>query len=223
MEVAGQSVDMCEGWRLIGDQYGLFLTSVIMSRLSHDIRPEWSRKGSSNKSDLAWLLHFLQRKIEHSERSDSFKDVATAGRSDGRSAGEAERKVSPGSASALQTFSEVSQTRRGFCNKSHASEEWFIVFRLSAAERSETICSAELYFKCLRKVYISEVFISNCSKFKGSHNRLFYLILDYVAKGSEETSISPSTKESEIVAGNVIEKPAELVVYFTVLLSSAFP
>lgn len=35
-----------------GKQYGVELTPVILSRLPHDIRMEWSREGLNHESDL---------------------------------------------------------------------------------------------------------------------------------------------------------------------------
>jgi hypothetical protein len=39
-----------------GQQYGVFLTPVILSRLPHDMRMEWARDGEGKETDLAWLL-----------------------------------------------------------------------------------------------------------------------------------------------------------------------
>ena len=47
-----------------GDQFGVFLTPVILSRLPHDIRMEWSRDGSGHESDIKWLLNFCKRKLK---------------------------------------------------------------------------------------------------------------------------------------------------------------
>ncbi|XP_071530438.1 uncharacterized protein [Panulirus ornatus] len=50
-----------------GSEFGLFLTTVILSRLPSDIRLEWSREGSGHERDLAWLLDFLRKEIERRE------------------------------------------------------------------------------------------------------------------------------------------------------------
>lgn len=55
------------------DQYGVILTPVILSRLPHDLRMEWSREGSGHESDLSWLMKFLQQELERRERSESFR------------------------------------------------------------------------------------------------------------------------------------------------------
>lgn len=157
-----------------GEQYGLFLTPVILSRLPQDIRLEWSREGSGHESDLAWLLSFLGKEIERRERSDAFKEVSHQSlRSESRSVGEAEkRKVYPSSASALQTASEWSVKECGFCDRPHYSEKCFKILKLSLAEREEKIRSAELCFKCLRKGHIAKGCKARCAKCKGNHNVL---------------------------------------------------
>uniref|UniRef100_A0A0P4W3S4 Uncharacterized protein n=1 Tax=Scylla olivacea TaxID=85551 RepID=A0A0P4W3S4_SCYOL len=53
-----------------GDQYGVVLTPVILSRLSQEIRMEWSRDGSGH-GDLDWLMNFLQSEIEQRERGQT--------------------------------------------------------------------------------------------------------------------------------------------------------
>ncbi len=46
-----------------GDQYGVVLTPVILSRLPQEIRMEWSRDSSGHEGDLDWLMTFLQSEI----------------------------------------------------------------------------------------------------------------------------------------------------------------
>ena len=61
-----------------GDKYGVILTPLILSRLPQDIRLEWSREGKGHKSDLTFLLEFLQSEIQRRERSHVFKKSIAA-------------------------------------------------------------------------------------------------------------------------------------------------
>ena len=55
-----------------GDQCGVVLTPVVLSRLPPDLRLEWSRDSDTHESDLKFLLDFLQKQIERRERSQSY-------------------------------------------------------------------------------------------------------------------------------------------------------
>ena len=62
-----------------GEQYGVVLTPLILSRLTPELRLEWARDGEGHESDLLFLLDFLQREIERRERSRAFSgEGATA-------------------------------------------------------------------------------------------------------------------------------------------------
>ena len=52
-----------------GEQYGVVLTPLILSRLTPELRLGWARDGEQHESDLLFLLSFLQREIERRERS----------------------------------------------------------------------------------------------------------------------------------------------------------
>ena len=185
-----------------GDQYGVFLTPVILSRLPHDIRMEWSREGSGHESDLNWLLNFLQKEIERRERSETFKDVST-GKVDTRIADSEKRKMS--SASALQTSSEVGlgQFRCGFCNKRHKSEKCWDVLKLSSADREERIRGARLCFKCLGKGHVSRGCRHKCTKCNGNHNIL-------CCSKTEANSVKDSDKQlCDPIPTEVVSPPGD--------------
>lgn len=158
-----------------GDQFGVVLTPVILSRLPHDIRMEWSREGSGHESDLEWLLKFLQQEIERRERSETFKEVSAV-KAEGRAAVavDSEKKST---ALALQSVSDVGLGLSGvvqcsFCNKKHKSEKCFAILKLSIPEREEKIKSGKLCFRCLNKGHISRGCMAKCTKCNGGHNIL---------------------------------------------------
>jgi hypothetical protein len=59
-----------------GEQYGVVLTPILLSRLPEQIRMEWAREGEGREGDLVWLLDFLRREIERRERSQTFDQPA---------------------------------------------------------------------------------------------------------------------------------------------------
>ena len=61
-----------EALNITGQQYGVVLTPLVLSRLPPDLRLEWAREGELHESDLGYLLDFLQRELERRERSQTF-------------------------------------------------------------------------------------------------------------------------------------------------------
>ncbi|XP_066958135.1 uncharacterized protein [Macrobrachium rosenbergii] len=110
-----------------GDQYGVVLTSIILSRLLQDMKLEWSRESAGHESDLEWLVKFLQMEIQRHERSETFKELSM----EKNVRQEAERKrVS--SALALQTSSEEGSSWCAFCQKRQPSEQCWQILRLKS-------------------------------------------------------------------------------------------
>ena len=54
------------------DEYGVFLTPILLSKLPEDLRLEWSRGSESKESDLDFLFEFLKKEIKRRERSSVF-------------------------------------------------------------------------------------------------------------------------------------------------------
>ena len=164
-------VHSLEALGVSGDKHGVFMTPVILSRLPRDIRLEWSREGSGLENYLAWLLTFLQKEIERRERSEAFKDINT-GKKDNHAGESEKRNKFQSTASALQTSSEVSAHKCGFCDKGYKSENCYGILKLSHAEREDAIRTAKLCFRCLGKGHFSKGFKVKCVKCKGRHNVL---------------------------------------------------
>ena len=58
-----------EALGVTGEQYGVFLTTSILSRLPSEVRLEWARTSVVKEGDLEHLLGFLQQENARLERS----------------------------------------------------------------------------------------------------------------------------------------------------------
>ncbi|ELU01429.1 hypothetical protein CAPTEDRAFT_206777 [Capitella teleta] len=56
-----------------GDQYGVLLTPIIVSRLTPSLRKEWARRGEKREADLTFLLECLKKEVEKLDRSSTFE------------------------------------------------------------------------------------------------------------------------------------------------------
>ena len=165
-----------EGLGIKGDQYGVVLTPVILSRLPQEIRLEWSRESAGHEGDLSWLLAFLQKEIQCRERSETFKELSiekNIRREQIHHPQTERRRVN--SASALQTSSEEDFPVCAFCQRRHKSEKCWYVLKLPKHDREEKIRQAGLCFKCLCKGHFSRGCKGRvkCAQCNGSHNVLF--------------------------------------------------
>ena len=61
-----------QGLDITGEQYGVFLNPIILSKLPNVIRLEWARHCEKKESDLEFLLSFIKREIETREQSAVF-------------------------------------------------------------------------------------------------------------------------------------------------------
>ncbi|KAK3873849.1 hypothetical protein Pcinc_021180 [Petrolisthes cinctipes] len=130
-----------------GDQYGVVLTPVILSRLPQEIRMEWSRDGSGHEGDLHWLMSFLQNELERRERSDSYRDGCRYDEARGGPLPSEKRKVPPSTASALVSSSSPGMTNCVFCGKQHPSEKCFSVKKLTRDELVKKLRTLGLCFR----------------------------------------------------------------------------
>ena len=152
-----------------GEEYGMFLTPVILSRLPSDIRMEWARDSEGRESDLAFLLEFLSKEIKRRERSETFKDM-----SDSKTNVAHELRTKPKtkhapSASALTSNSSV---LCGFCGKNHLSEKCWSLNKLSVDQRYAEMRKHGLCFRCLTKGHISKGCQAVCENCNGRHHKI---------------------------------------------------
>ena len=143
-----------EALNVNGSQYGVILTPLILSRLPQDIRLEWAREGEGRESDLAWLLDFLNKEIRRRERSATFRESSSGGKSEAAIAVPEKRNVNrPITAAALQINSEHACA---FCGKRHATERCWDLAKLGLTDRKDKIQSLGLCFRCLKKGHVAK-------------------------------------------------------------------
>ena len=150
-----------------GDQYGVILTPLILSRLPHDIRMEWAREGESHESDLAFLLTFLAKEIQRRERSATFKPASDDRRNNG---------LTPSGTSLLNKAAIKRGGTSGnicrICQKQHKTEKCWELSRSELAVRKDKIEKAHLCFKCLSNSHRSRDCSAKCDKCEGRHHLL---------------------------------------------------
>ncbi|ELU11778.1 hypothetical protein CAPTEDRAFT_103938, partial [Capitella teleta] len=50
-----------------GDQFGVFLTPMILSKLPSGVRMEWARSSKNREADLQYLLDFVDQEVKRRE------------------------------------------------------------------------------------------------------------------------------------------------------------
>ena len=62
-----------ESYNITGDQYGMFLTPIVLATLPFDIRMDWSKESEGKETDFGFLLKFLEREVRVRETSIALK------------------------------------------------------------------------------------------------------------------------------------------------------
>ena len=58
-----------ENLEITKEQYGVFLTPLVISKLPQEVRMEWSREAEGKERDIDYLLTFLESEIKRRDRS----------------------------------------------------------------------------------------------------------------------------------------------------------
>lgn len=61
-----------EALEITGEQYGILLTPMVLSTLPQAIHMEWACESEGMESDLAFLMKFIEKKINCPETSSAF-------------------------------------------------------------------------------------------------------------------------------------------------------
>ena len=160
-----------EALGVTGDQYGVILTPLILSRLPQDVRLEWAREGEGRESDLDWLLTFLASEINRRERSQSFRDTTTPDPV-ATTCEEKVRSARKASASALHVHDV--QVSCDVCGvRGHTAERCWKLTKLSTvSERRSKVQMCGLCFRCLRRDHVAKDCLNKCDKCGGRHHVL---------------------------------------------------
>ena len=169
-----------EALGVTGDQYGVILTPLILSRLPQDVRLEWAREGEGRESDLDWLLTFLASEINRRERSQSFRDTTSTTHDPvATTCEEKVRSARKASASALHVHSSASgsedvQVSCDVCGvKGHTAERCWNLTKLSTvSERRSKVQMCGLCFRCLCRNHVAKDCLNKCDKCGGRHHVL---------------------------------------------------
>ena len=157
-----------------GEQYGVILTPLILSRLPHDIRMEWARDGESHESDLEYLLTFLDKEIKRRERSQTFKPSADDKHTHGLTPSAAALvNRSAGSKGTQQSQqSQQSGNKCNLCNKRHSTEKCWDLVRSTLEDRKQKITGAKLCYRCFSNQHLANNCSVKCEKCNGRHHLL---------------------------------------------------
>ena len=192
-----------ESLGITGQQYGVILTPLILSRLPASLRLEWAREGErtaeavkpedstdpsqlgSWEADLDFLMIFLKREIQRRETSQTYDQD-----------GQLDAPPPPPAAASLHVASvrggQASTSGRsstpgrppsgcGLCYKerhSHTTLECPSLTTLSIQEKKERLFAAMICLKCLQKSTPStphdfRACKSKCAHCSGPHNLVF--------------------------------------------------
>ena len=172
-----------------GEQYGVVLTPIILSRLPEELRMEWSRDGEGKEGDLEFLLEFLRKEISRRERSQTFtKSLAPK-------TNNSEQKRSRPTVSALVSPAAADTPGCGVCGRTHATDKCWDLTQATIADRRTKIKTAGLCFRCLKKGHRARRCQHRCAICEGAHHSL-------VCEGTSPTAAAPSaaTPDAQIVA-----------------------
>ena len=185
-----------EALGVTGDQYGVILTPLILSRLPQDVRLEWAREGEGRESYLDWLLTFLASEINRRERSQSFRDTTTHDPV-ATTCEEKVRSARKASASALHVHSSASGSEdvhvsSDVCGvKGHTAERCWNLTKLSTvSERRSKVQMCGLCFRCLRRDHVAKDCLNKCDKCGSRHHAL---LCDHRPTSTQEKCSTSST------------------------------
>ncbi|MEE4247170.1 MAG: DUF1759 domain-containing protein [Kangiellaceae bacterium] len=170
-----------------GDQYGVLLTPIIVSRLTPSLRKEWARQGEKREGDLTFLLEFLKKEVETLDRSSTF-----ASREDSQLTQKEQRFT----ASALYTASPSCP----LCSKpGHSLVKCFRLTKGTVTERKDRLQKIRACFRCLsvEDSHSFKLCDKCCSVCGGKHHRLL-------------CSTKPSGRHVETVESTVVNTPPVL-------------
>ena len=210
-----------ESLQIGGEQYGVILVPVVLSRLSPELCMEWAREGEGKESDLQHLMQFLKTEVERRERSQVFasdiKPTATASaltttaRRPGSSTG-----GSSGHQVASKSSKQQHQNACYWCGEnSHRLTQCPGLTPLSKPDRKKKLMEAGFCIKCFAKPTKEKPHSFrdckfNCKHCSGAHN--VFVCAKQNTQNSQNAShvsvvgCSSSTSQSISFPSSVLQK-----------------
>ena len=160
-----------EALGITGEQYGVLLCPVIISRLPPDLRLEWTRESENHEGDLEWLLEFLQNEISRRERSQS---VIKQESHSAVSVNEIKGGPRQATTAALPSLSLVPEACTPCSRRGHTVNKCYDLTKVPVSERKAVLKSHNLCFRCLSnsKGHNFRRCTVKCSSCKGNHHAL---------------------------------------------------
>ena len=183
---------------ITGDQFGVILTPLILSRLPLSFRLEWARDSAEREGDLSYLLESLKHEIERKERCRTVagSPVEAAGAEESARAPRGGRAYRPPAASALHASSARGSQRAAagadgptprsptarprpwtarspkcaLCWETHITAECQALRSLTVPDRNVKVKEAGLCFACLRAGHHARHCSARCGTCKRRHH-----------------------------------------------------
>ena len=181
-----------EALGITGQQYGVILTPLLLSRLPSEVRLEWARTSVGKEGNLDHLISFLQQEISRLDRSRVYESLASPRASSGGAAMTAAgRRASPTagrqgpvaglpgrrearpaqrpSVAALQTAS-LGRSCCSYCGQQHPTAKCGAWQKLSVPDRFSWVREKGLCFCCLENTHLARRCADRCGRCGGRHH-----------------------------------------------------
>ena len=179
---------------ITGEQYGVVLTPVLLSRLPSDVRMEWARQGEDREGDLDFLLHFLCQEVERREMSDCYRPAADSAvvpavvperKNPRRHPSSPAAGSRMGSAVALPSSAAETNTSCAICSQHHRPWKCPVLKGTGIKTHEQLIRDARLCVKCLNGHHIiTDCTFPACKDCGAQHNRLLCTSKHVASKSS---------------------------------------
>ena len=188
---------------ITGEQYGVVLTPLILSRLPPDLRMEWAREGEQHESDLTFLLDFLHREVGRRERSQTFSKDSSAAPGDKTLMEKRGAPRVPTAAALHASVDSVSASQCAACGRDgHPLSRCYDITRAPVGDRKPILRGIGACYKCLStdKEHVYRSCFARCAKCKGRHH---VLLCDPSSRGKQsQFSTSCNTAGDSVHVNN---------------------
>ena len=181
-----------EALGITGEQYGVILTPLILSRLPQDLRMEWARDGETREADLDFLMRFLEKEIARRERSQTY--TGATGQLDTRM---------PGPTATTSALHSATVSNKPFCGACGKTGHWlvdcFVLKKTPVGERKDKVKETGACFRCLKTLpgHFARNCSAKCSKCNGKHHKFLCTTPTCTTPAQLQNNPSPSPNEGD--------------------------